>query len=424
MRTHFRTRRARMLLVSALTGLLVALGGTVSLGSSAAAGDWVDGGDDLPCVDDVTCEWIEGCYLDDNGKPVYPGQAPKPTPTPTPTPTAPQSSAPPAKPTKPVTPTKPAGGSGSGSSSSGSGSSGNGTTGSPAGGGTSTGGGTGSDDGAVDPALNEADATETTETTETEDAENPYADRLAPPVLKVKGADVVVRWEAPAVEGFEVAEYVVELNGAEPATVDAGTLKHVFTDVAPGAHRALVTAVSTTGEELKSFKSQNALVGDPTGAPTVAVTGDLVPGATVTVLGTGFAPRTKGLVVEIHSTPRELATVRSGRDGTFEAEVVLPADLPEGEHTVVVLDGTEQVAALPVSVAAAAADLGAEEVAAASATVAGDWSRGGIVLLLALAGAGALALLWHGATSRRRRHRPLTVSVPGPDPVTEVLTAH
>ncbi len=65
---------------------------------------------------------------------------------------------------------------------------------------------------------------ETTEEAEGEtDADNPYADRLAPPRLTVDGTDVTVTWEAVDQEGFEVQEYVVELNGAEPATVDADT---------------------------------------------------------------------------------------------------------------------------------------------------------------------------------------------------------
>jgi hypothetical protein len=424
MRTHITTTRssrraslgARAMLVSLVTGLLVAVGGTVSLGSSAAAGDWVDGGDDLPCVDDVTCEWIEGCYLDDNGNPVYPGQEPKPTPTPKPSPKPTPKPSP--KPTPAADDTGSKGDKGSKGTSGDKGSTGSkGSSGSQGG----SPGSTTTEDSAAqgtDPVVDE-----TTEEAETEnDADNPYADRLAPPRLTVDGTDVTVTWEAVDQEGFEVQEYVVELNGAEPATVDADTTSHTFTDVAAGKHRSIVTAVAIDGEELKSFKSQNAVVGDTStdAVPSVEVTGDLEPGGVITIAGRGLEARATDLVVEIHSEPRELATVDTTRRGRFQVEVTVPEDLPAGDHTIVVLDEGTEVAALPVTVTGGAGAGGAD---VAASSVAGDWSRGGLLLLLGLAGSGALALLWHGATARRRR-RPLVSTISVTEPVSEVLTAH
>ncbi len=69
----------------------------------------------------------------------------------------------------------------------------------------------------------------------------------------------------------------------------------------------------------------------------VSVTGDLVAGGTVTVRGTGFAPDVAGVRVEMHSDPVLLGTVHTDAAGSFSLTATVPASLPAGTHTVVVL---------------------------------------------------------------------------------------
>jgi hypothetical protein len=110
----------------------------------------------------------------------------------------------------------------------------------------------------------------------------------------------------------------------------------------------------------------------------VTVTGDLVAGGTVTVRGTGFAPDVTGIRVEIHSDPVLLGTVSTDAAGSFALTATVPASLPAGTHTVVVVVDGVTVGSTVVTIAAdgslaytGAEGLGAAGVAALLALLVG-----------------------------------------------------
>lgn len=84
----------------------------------------------------------------------------------------------------------------------------------------------------------------------------------------------------------------------------------------------------------------------------VTVEGDLVAGGSVTVRGTGFAADTDARV-EIRSDPVLLGTVRTDDAGAFSLAATVPAALPAGNHTVVVVVDGVTVGSTTVTVAAA-----------------------------------------------------------------------
>ncbi|KRB75863.1 hypothetical protein ASE01_12460 [Nocardioides sp. Root190] len=385
--TPRRNRRLLALLPAALMGALLA----ASFGPAPAAhaDGWVDGADEFPCLDDVTCLWIENCELDENQNPIYPNRngstsypagsysyaGDKPTPTPTPTPTP-----------------NPGGGSGGGnggSGSSGSGSSGSGSSGS----GTSGSGSSGT--GALAPSAG---------ATEQVAAGAPSA--LGAPRLVVDGDTVTVSWVAsPNAEIEQVTGYLIRFTGQAAIETDSTTFEHVFKGVEPGSYRAAVWAKNAAGESAGSPPSEPVVVGaDPaTVKGTVTVTGDVAPGATITVTGTGFAPRIEGYAVELHSDPVPLGAVDTDDKGGFTADVVVPANVPAGDHEVVVLfDGTE-VSSSPVTVGGGTTP----EAAAADVARTGGGStpvpdHAGLLILAVLAAGGALSLAWHVLRGRRR----------------------
>lgn len=123
----------------------------------------------------------------------------------------------------------------------------------------------------------------------------------------------------------------------------------------------------------------------------VSVTGDLVAGGTVTVRGTGFAPDVAGVRVEIHSDPVLLGTVRTDAEGSFSLTTTVPASLPAGTHTVVVLVDGVVVGSTAVAVRADGqlAYTGAEGLGAA-----------GIAALLALLVGGGVLVARRRAAAR------------------------
>ena len=396
-------RSHRILALLPVAAIAATLAVSIGPAPAAHADGWVDGGDEFPCLDDVTCLWIQDCELDENQHPIYPnrngktsypagsysykGDKPTTTPTPTPTPTA--------TPT-PNTPSTGGGTTGSGGKASGGKSPGKGT------GSTGTSGSTGTTGAVVDPTD-----------TASEQVAPGAPSALAAPTLKVDGDTVTVSWAAsPNAEIEQVTGYLVRFTGQAAVETDASTLEYVFEDVPPGSYRAAVWASNAAGESAGSPPSEPVVVGvDPTTvAGTVTVTGDLTPGATVTVTGTGFAPRIEGYALELHSDPVPLGTVKTDDNGGFTADVVVPADVAAGEHELVVLFGGTQVATTPVTVAAAGgAPAKAESEAAADEEPAPIPDAAGLAILGGLAGAGALALAWHVLRGRRRRPRRVLV---------------
>lgn len=394
------TRRRSHRILALLPAAAIAAALTVSLGPapSAHADGWVDGGDEFPCLDDVTCLWIEDCELDENQRPVYPNHngttsykpgtysykddKPKPTPTPSPTPT----------------PT-PGGGTGGGSTGSTGGGSTGGTSGGSAGGGSSTGSTGSSGAGALDPSA-----------TPSEQVAPGAPSALAAPTLKVAGDTVTVSWVAsPNADIEQVTGYLVRFTGQAAIEVGPTTFSHVFKKVSPGSYRAAVWARNAAGESPGSPPSEPVVVGDDpaTVQGTLTVTGEVKPGASVTVSGTGFAPRIEGFALELHSDPVALGQVRTDAQGAFTADVTIPATVPAGEHHVVVLyDGAEVSRSDAITVGDAASD---DEEAAAGADTAhtGDAATPvpdhlGLAILAVLAAGGGVSLLWHLARGRRR----------------------
>jgi hypothetical protein len=382
-------RSHRILSLLPVAAIAAALAVSFAPAPAAHADGWVDGGDEFPCLDDVTCLWIEDCELDGNQHPIYPNHngktsypagsysykgdtpaTPKPTPTPTPKPGAKPTPKPGVKPS--AQPTGQA-------------------TAQPGAGATPQPGAT-------------------TEPTEKVAPGAPSA--LAAPTLKVDGDTVTVSWAAsPNAEIEQVTGYLIRFTGQAAVETDADTLEYVFKNVEPGSYRAAVWARNAAGESAGSPPSEPVVVGvDPTTVQgTVTVTGDLTPGATVTVTGTGFAPRIEGYALELHSDPVPLGEVKTDDAGGFTADVVVPATVAAGDHQLVVLYDGAQVAASPVTVAAPAAAAGSEPEADVATTdePAPIPDHAGLAILGALAGAGALSLVWRVVRGRRRPRGPL-----------------
>lgn len=415
--------RAVRWLLAVLISLVLVIGSqAVHVKADAAEVQWVDGADDSFCLNDdrgraldalpaeAWCTPIPGCYQDDDGVWVLPSRKtgiwqgdpkkvryadevkaePKPTPTkPTPKPST-------SKPTKKPT--------------------GDRTT-SPRPGTTAPDTDTTTDATPADLGVDEEEVAVTGAPT-----------APAAPVLTVKGQDVTVTWQAtPDAELESVTGYVVRFTGAQPVTVDATTTTHTFTGLADGSYRAAVRAVNAAGESVSSPPSDPATVGIPVVdvKGTVAVEGDLAPGASVTITGTGYAPNVPELALELHSDPVALGTVATDAQGGFTTTVTIPETVPVGAHQVVVLHDGQQVTASPVEVvAAAAADAASEQTAAPAAERVPPHTGLAILAVLAIAGAGSL--VWHLATGRRRRRASGseasddTVVLPAPVPAQDV----
>jgi hypothetical protein len=97
--------------------------------------------------------------------------------------------------------------------------------------------------------------------------------------------------------------------------------------------------------------------------------GALTPGGSVALSGSGFLTRSTVTLV-VYSTPTVLNTLVTQADGSFDANVTLPADLPEGSHTLVAtgVDPTGQTWTLTQGITTRNAD-------PASAADAGDSSH-------------------------------------------------
>jgi hypothetical protein len=371
---------------------LVLSGQAIYIQASAASVDWVDGGDDSPCLQDDKgaaltslpadkfCTPIGGCYQDDDGKWVLPSRKTgiwqgdpnqvkyadeiAATPTPTPTTSAPKTTPTKAAP-KPSTPTS-----------------------APAAGGTT------------------APTAGTTPVAETAAPAAPTAPGA--PTVTVKGSDVTVAWTpTPSASLESVTGYTVQITGAEPAQVGATATSHTFTDLEDGSYRAVVQAVNAAGPSVTSLPSEVATVGTPIAeiAGTVVVDGDLTPGGSVTISGTGFAKDVPELALELHSDPVPLGSVATDASGAFTTSLTIPATVEAGEHSVVVLHDGAQITSTPVTIAAAGAAAAAPAAAETAATGETVPPAVGLAILLGLGLLGLGALVWHVVTGRRRRTR-------------------
>jgi hypothetical protein len=125
------------------------------------------------------------------------------------------------------------------------------------------------------------------------------------------------------------------------------------TDFAVGATTVTCRANDRAGNtRTRSFKVTVVAPSNPPPVPT------MVAGATTTVSGSGFVGGTS-VRVQVYSKPRLLATVTADANGDVSVPVTLPADLPPGEHTIVLegfgADDFVRLVTIPILVVSAQA---------------------------------------------------------------------
>ncbi len=146
--------------------------------------------------------------------------------------------------------------------------------------------------------------------------------------------------------------YMTEYRKTLPTEpTDPGTPTDPVTPTDPGTPGDPGTEPSTPATPTDPGTTGPGTADPTTVRGTVRVTGALVPGGSVTVLGTGFAPDTDARV-ELHSDPVVLGTVRTDDTGAFTLAATVPASLPAGTHTVVVVVDGVTVGSTTVTVAA------------------------------------------------------------------------
>lgn len=211
--------------------------------------------------------------------------------------------------------------------------------------------------------------------------------------LRAGGTDVGTATTAPyvfgwtpdaALAGTSVALTAVVTDSAGHTTTTAPVTVRVAGDD-PG------TGEPGTGEP---GTGEPGTGGPGTAAPALALSAATVQaGGTVTVTGTGFAPRA-ALRLELHSSPVTLTEAFTDETGTFTLKATIPASTPAGAHTLHAFSGTTDLAqaALTVTAASAAGDL-----ASTGSTL---WT-GGIALGVLLAAAGAALVIVRRRAARR-----------------------
>lgn len=130
---------------------------------------------------------------------------------------------------------------------------------------------------------------------------------------------------------LELATNVAELASA---SVDgSGTVRAVWPEsaTAPTSIARLwwVAATDATGRAVRS--APLVVAASPAASLTIA---EPQPGSPLQVRGENFLPKEK-VTLRIEGLPAPLATVGTGGNGGFTTTVTLPADLPDGTHTIV-----------------------------------------------------------------------------------------
>lgn len=411
--TRPRAARAGRLLAAFVLGSGMILSAqAIHVSASAAGITWVDGGDDSPCLNDDSgraldalpadqfCTPIPGCYQGDDGKWVLPSRktgiwqgnasevryADEAAATPTPAPSAPKPTTPKPATPKPTTPkATPKAGTPTKAAP---------TTAAPG--------------AATDLAVDENEVAATGAPT-----------APAAPVLSVDGSDVTVTWAPAADAALEsVTGYEVQISGAVAVVVDATATTKVFADLKDGTYRAAVRAVNAAGTSVSSPPSEPITVGksvaDVKGA--VTVDGDLAPGASVVLTGTGYAADVPELTIELHSDPVVLGAVATDAAGAFKTTVTIPAEVPQGQHSLVVLHEGVEVTSTTVEVAPVAVETAAASVDTEDAVTVPPYTGLAILAVLGVLGAGSL--VWHVSTGSRRRNRVRTFSGTAGAPLT------
>ncbi|WP_146252030.1 choice-of-anchor G family protein [Xylanimonas oleitrophica] len=175
------------------------------------------------------------------------------------------------------------------------------------------------------------------------------------PSTVVAGGTVDVTGEGFTPDG----DVVVQLTDAagqpvgEPVTTTADAGGTISTSVtvpagaAPGEHTVVATDTSGASAEAALTVTVPALTLDP---------GTVPAGGTTTAEGTGFTP---GESVTVQLTDPEgnpvgePVTAIAGPDGSFTADVPVPADAAPGDHTVIATDNTGATSEAPLQITAA-----------------------------------------------------------------------
>jgi hypothetical protein len=124
-------------------------------------------------------------------------------------------------------------------------------------------------------------------------------------------------------------------------------------------------------------------------------------GSSVIISGAGFYGDVAELSVEIHSDPVALGTAATDADGLFELEAVLPENIAEGAHNIVVLYKGAEIARRPIELGPAPADSFLKALTVGFG--AGSEFLAGIIILAALVALSGLALALHAVVRRGRR---------------------
>ena len=197
-------------------------------------------------------------------------------------------------------------------------------------------------------------------------------------------------------------------NGiAAPQLTDAGELP----EIDPGTGSALGPDGSRLGSQTEIGPGTISVTGDgiamqvTTRDPRAdSTTGVVVwAGKEAEVTGTGFAPSTS-VSVWMFSAPRQLGSVAVGADGSFLGRLIVPADVPSGEHTIqvtgVTAGGERRAVNAGVVIAGADATFAPYLATANAEEVMGIAGQALAVVIIA---GGAMAL--RSSRSRRRASR-------------------
>jgi titin len=173
------------------------------------------------------------------------------------------------------------------------------------------------------------------------------------PTVVVGPSSLKVSWTAPSTTGtYPFVKYGVKIpvshgqSGGPEIVCETTALQCTLPVKAGVGYPVWVVAVDDHGNEgVESDEVDSGVVPNPAAPATVptkngdltlpaGATSTVVPGKTVTVSGSGYAPNTT-ITLAIYSTPQVLTTTVTDASGNFTATVTVPAGLEAGNHTLV-----------------------------------------------------------------------------------------
>lgn len=188
----------------------------------------------------------------------------------------------------------------------------------------------------------------------------------------------------------------VKLNGATYATITVpagtpgleGTASVPFSDLAPG------DSISAWPTPLSAQTTYTM----PLWWRLTIAQSEAAAGAALPVTGEGFAPGTQ-VNISLHSTPITLGTLLVGADGKLAGQVVIPAGVPAGSHTLAFSVGGVMRGQAPLTITAGTVAVShGPELAATGVDLGGI---GGIAGVLLLGGVIAIAIGFRPRRSSR-----------------------